>query len=292
MAITNVKKQVLKDLKDKIELEGRFRKELKKVNRDIIETFRSDIRRGQITSAENFRPEFEELLTEHYERVADKFEGRIIDEMPADVAITPEEAGLLAAALALFIPQRAIRQSTEILSTTQSNMRTALRVAAAENVDQIEFSLNASVLLNRQLVSRETGIVSLETQTMAETVKRAEVDALTGKTPLSNQAAVVNVDKEWVTVGDEVVRPAHVIADSQVRPVNEPFIVGGERLKHPGDMSLGASLKNVVNCRCSSVYDNSRIVTARRELFIPDEEEDGRTVIITARARKLATELA
>ncbi len=282
MAITNVGEKVLQDLRDKVELEAQFKKELKKVNRDIIETFRSDIRRGQITRADEFQPEFEELLTEHYDRVADRFEGRITDEMPEDVAITAGEAGLLAATLALFIPQQATQQSTAILATTQSNMRTALRVAAAEAVDQITFSLDASVLLNRQLVSRETGIVSFETQSMAETVKRAEVDALTGKTPLSDEAAIANVDKEWVTVGDEVVRPDHVIADSQIRPVNEPFRVGGQLLKHPGDMSLGASISNVANCRCSSVYDNSQIVTARRELFIAGEEpRTGETVIIT-----------
>jgi hypothetical protein len=59
--------------------------------------------------------------------------------------------------------------------------------------------------------------------------------------------------KEWVTRGDDLVRPDHVEADGQVRPSAEPFVVGGEQLMYPRDRSLGASNSNVINCRCDSV---------------------------------------
>lgn len=65
--------------------------------------------------------------------------------------------------------------------------------------------------------------------------------------------------KSWVSMGDSRVRPHHMAADVDPQnegvPVDEPFIVRGERLMYPGDSSLGASLDNVVNCRCSAVYD-------------------------------------
>ena len=38
---------------------------------------------------------------------------------------------------------------------------------------------------------------------------------------------------------------------SQIVAATEPFVVSGERLKYPGDTSLGASAGNVINCRCS-----------------------------------------
>jgi uncharacterized protein with gpF-like domain len=63
-----------------------------------------------------------------------------------------------------------------------------------------------------------------------------------------------NVKKKWVTVGDDKVRPAHRVANGQIKPINQPFIVAGEKLMFPGDTSLGASIKNVANCRCNARY--------------------------------------
>jgi uncharacterized protein with gpF-like domain len=49
---------------------------------------------------------------------------------------------------------------------------------------------------------------------------------------------------------DEKVRPAHVEANGQIVPFKQPFDVDGQSLMYPGDMSLGASIDNVINCRC------------------------------------------
>lgn len=56
--------------------------------------------------------------------------------------------------------------------------------------------------------------------------------------------------KRWVSQRDEKVREAHDEADGQEVPVDEPFTVGGELLMYPGDTSLGATAKNIINCRC------------------------------------------
>lgn len=57
--------------------------------------------------------------------------------------------------------------------------------------------------------------------------------------------------KEWVCACDKVSREWHKNADGQQVPLEEPFIVGGEKLMHPGDSSMGASAKNVIHCRCT-----------------------------------------
>jgi hypothetical protein len=90
----------------------------------------------------------------------------------------------------------------------------------------------------------------------------AEMDSLTatetaeqiGKKPAGELFAVMAVlKKTWVTMGDAKVRAWHKAANFQTVPVNEPFIVDGESLMRPGDTSMGASMRNIARCRCSSV---------------------------------------
>lgn len=47
---------------------------------------------------------------------------------------------------------------------------------------------------------------------------------------------------------------AHLDYSETGIPVDQPFIVGGEELMQPGDSSRGASLANLINCRCHSAY--------------------------------------
>lgn len=72
------------------------------------------------------------------------------------------------------------------------------------------------------------------------------------------QSGVVGA-KRWLTSRDAHVRPAgrpdafdHVSADGQTVPLDEPFIVSGQKMMYPMDMSLGATAGNVSGCRCAS----------------------------------------
>lgn len=56
--------------------------------------------------------------------------------------------------------------------------------------------------------------------------------------------------KEWYSALDHRVRDTHRRAHQQVRPMDSPFMVGYSRMQHPGDMSLGAPIREVANCRC------------------------------------------
>ena len=58
--------------------------------------------------------------------------------------------------------------------------------------------------------------------------------------------------KEWVSSFDDRTRDDHAAASGQQVKFEEPFIVGGDRMMHPADSSMGASSANIVNCRCSS----------------------------------------
>ena len=60
--------------------------------------------------------------------------------------------------------------------------------------------------------------------------------------------------KRWSAVLDSATRDAHAYADGQEQQADQPFIVNGEKLMEPRDTSFGASLGNVINCRCEAYY--------------------------------------
>lgn len=60
---------------------------------------------------------------------------------------------------------------------------------------------------------------------------------------------VTGLKKQWIWSGKS--RATHSAVNGQIRDVNEPFDVGGERMMHPHDSS--ASAENVINCGCTSV---------------------------------------
>lgn len=60
----------------------------------------------------------------------------------------------------------------------------------------------------------------------------------------------IEMEREWMATKDARTRPEHGAADGQRVAVDEPFIVGGQRLMTPGDTAHGASGWNIYNCRC------------------------------------------
>lgn len=60
---------------------------------------------------------------------------------------------------------------------------------------------------------------------------------------------------QWLSRRDERVRPTHVKADGQTRPVSERFKVGAWDLWHPGDPSdLPESWEEIAGCRCTLLF--------------------------------------
>lgn len=68
------------------------------------------------------------------------------------------------------------------------------------------------------------------------------------------EATGLEFSKTWIATRDNRTREAHK-ADIKNVPKDGAFNVMNERLLFPGDRSLGASAKNVVNCRCAIGYD-------------------------------------
>lgn len=60
--------------------------------------------------------------------------------------------------------------------------------------------------------------------------------------------------KGWLTSRDDAVRPEHKAAEGRYKngiPMDQPFIVGGDRLMFPGDPAGSAGM--IANCRCMQI---------------------------------------
>lgn len=57
--------------------------------------------------------------------------------------------------------------------------------------------------------------------------------------------------KQWHTIIDGRERATHAIANGQIVPIDQPFVVGGYQMMFPRDTTYGAPPSEIVNCRCS-----------------------------------------
>ena len=113
-------------------------------------------------------------------------------------------------------------------------------------------------LLNKVTTRYEARLL----QTRGETIARTEtIEALNfgRQESMSQYADQIDDDAEiikiWVSGPDDGrQRETHTEANGKEAKMNEPFIVGGERLMFPSDTSLGASAEEVINCRCTVAY--------------------------------------
>lgn len=60
--------------------------------------------------------------------------------------------------------------------------------------------------------------------------------------------------KSWVTMHDAIVRHTHRTLDGKTIGIFQPFSVGKYQMMFPCDASLGASQKEIANCRCFLEY--------------------------------------
>jgi hypothetical protein len=177
---------------------------------------------------------------------------------------------IIDAALLMYINQKVPERAGFIDQTNSADINDAIDEAQAElsseglPLDRVAVGSLAAILLKRKFEARKKTISMTETQFMAESTKAIEATVIANEGDINLNdvvgsiavgAAVVN--KRWASILDGNTRTGqfdHVVADGQKVPLPQAFIVSGERLMFPGDSSLGASIGNTINCRCSALY--------------------------------------
>jgi len=267
--------QVAKDLNKKLRLEATFRPEVRSIFARIAKDFAVSVAATGFTpEASKFKSDWIAALRKHYTRVQNVFTGVVVEQQksyPAsrffEVKQTEEDeaeqAALLGLALQKWRDDNAEEAAIFITETTRQNFKDSIREAreliAEQGLlgDARTLAFTALVILKRKFRGREQAIVMFETQKPAESTKLSQAEVMAGLQPSSItgvSVATTAATKTWRNVGDLQVRPAHVRANFQKKNINEPFVIDGQRLMHPGDTSLGASLEMTANCRCSAQY--------------------------------------
>lgn len=153
--------------------------------------------------------------------------------------------------------------SRSIAQTTANSLNDAVSGVVSDAADagvalsQAQIAKKARSIFIADSKDRLNTIAISQTEFAAEGAKNVEMGTLNRLNAVFPQANVNlakdRVEKTWTAILDSVTREAHVRANGQVVAFNEPFLVMDEKLMYPGDTSLGATVRNIINCRCSSI---------------------------------------
>jgi len=224
---------------------------------------------GEIINASEYQEELTTILRTSYRRVSEYFKNdykrllqESIDAGNEDLKPVLETRNSLTdeinATILLLILGRAKSQAKIITETTNeimtNSVTSVINDAVSNNIrlTNAETAKQAQDKIKERNPGRSELIAETETQAVAEESKFTEAQRLNDELK-KNRVVQQVIEKEWMTMGDQMVRAAHARANGQKRAIQEPYIVGGEMLRFPGDMSLGASIWNVVRCRCISL---------------------------------------
>ena len=60
--------------------------------------------------------------------------------------------------------------------------------------------------------------------------------------------------KRWCTELDDRVRPTHAVMEGETIPIDDLFVVGNSLMEMPHDITHGAEMSEISNCRCWCEY--------------------------------------
>lgn len=293
MGSTNAE-QVAFDIQAKEQLENQLLRRLKVYNNKIAKEYRkSIIQSGGVSfiDLESFESELEIILFRHYQRVGFVFVNRINDLVEEEVEkldkLEKKTIEFKAKKTRIPVPVvisrsyrvRASQQVRKITDTSKKQAREALTAInkksneSATSLTELEIASQSGTIFQSFLNGRQNGIARFNTNGPAEVAKLTQIQILRGEEPSLSGGNQSTGTKQWNNQADSVVRDGinssfnHLFAIQRVN-IAKPFIVSGQRLRFPGDISLGATAGNVNNCRCSASYDirdTARIVKRRRE---------------------------
>lgn len=260
-------KKAAKQLRKKLKLEKKLARQMRgffKRQNDLFEKLYEES--GIVLDANATKQELEDILAKHYKKTAATFSSEVVDDMNRAIRSSgydevdnkhPE----VALALLIFIGSN-INASADFITNT-SNKEIAF--AVSKHGDD---AAAATAYLRNRGINRANSIALTENQKAAEGAKFTASEALsTAVSAVTIGTALVIQKKTWISRRDGRVRPAHVMADGQERELSEPYFVMNEYLMYPGDTSLGATMPNIVHCRCVSVTEHN--VASVMPLLIP-----------------------
>lgn len=133
---------------------------------------------------------------------------------------------------------------TGIVETTKERVKRSVSagVEAGEGIDEIAKRIDQLFL--DEIIPNRSEVIA-RTETIAAANAGGDFAARSTGLPLK---------KEWIATRDDRTRDDHWEVNGKTVGMDDPFVVGGDRLMFPGDSSLGAGPGNVINCRCTTAW--------------------------------------
>lgn len=113
-------------------------------------------------------------------------------------------------------------------------------------------SLMSGILQGATLTELAERLKRLTEKSLADSIRisRSEITQAANAATLAN-AHGKNVMKRWHAIIDDRTREDHAAMDGVTLPIDEPFTLpDGSQMMYPADVSLGAPLNQIINCRC------------------------------------------
>ncbi len=221
---------------------------------------------------ESYLTELQALLKRNYRKTSDLFSNITREDIESTIDLDKyeinEEAGqklnkAIAMALGAYLLTRANNIAPKIAYTIQKELIRQTNNAIIENASVGKVLSNAQIANKVSNGFAEWGVNHSKTIAMTEVENIAETSKYTENTSMGvladneEEAGIINsgAEKVWITAGDEKVRKSHSAIDGVVIPADQYFITGmGSSMRFAGDMSLGADLSDIINCRCETIY--------------------------------------
>lgn len=230
---------------------------------------------------ESYLEELRSLLKKNYRKVSDVFDSTTRNEIANLVDLDKYELNeevndklqkKIAMVIGAYLLGRADSMASKIGETIQNELITQTNNVLVENASRGIAVGNAEVASTVANNFAEWGInhskivATTEVQDVAESSKFTENDALTDLASEDGDVDITTIqkgsEKVWLTAGDEKVRASHSAIDGTIVKADDVFVTGmGGRMRFCGDMSLGADLSDVINCRCETIYRYNTEVT-------------------------------
>lgn len=188
-----------------------------------------------------YKPYYVELLTQANKRI-----GRVKDVNIYNVIFLDRSVNNILASLQRFFIKKDI--PVDKIFTIEEDV-------PREDLNNAVSLLTLKAVMDAQVFTQQ----NYEQQEMIAEVSEEGNEDLTEEAIavalLLHKTIKTNKKKQWNDVQDNRVRKAHRHANGMVKPINEPFILQGQRLMYPGDSSYGASSDLWLNCRCYLTYE-------------------------------------
>ncbi len=219
--------------------------DLQACGRAVVEDFRTAGSFNPTIVDRVFRPRFNITLQQLHLVVAQHFiplaPGRVTQKAEFDLVDPADYPDMLR-----YFNLTTAQKVTAVTSYTKTLISTIIEKGFRDGLPIPEIS---------ERLSKSFGFSKVRAERIARTEVIASSNAATFF-GVGENIPQTGLTKDWIATKDRRTRPTHVQAGIGQKKIPYPdaFLVGGARLMFPGDTSLGAPGREVINCRCAIAF--------------------------------------